>query len=440
MTNARNLSNRGTDFASVKDYGADPTGAADSTAAFQAAQTAASYIWIPPGSYKVNNLAVASGKRFVGAGPLITKIYQVATGNPSFYVTVPNGSANWVDIELSGFTGYGITSATVPFLVLTASGAAGALWRSKFDYECIGGYGALTATSSGTNNIFNCLFKIRGDTFTGTAVSITSGIYNTYELFLTECSGPALVHSGVNDVIDIVCDNQIQDSGLNTHFSRIVIENIVGAALAAGSSAIQLTGTGQTLMNPGVQLPSGSASKVTYAIKPSSLTTIVNPFITSSGGTTLANPFNVNSGFSWTLIGGSSNCTNKMETIYDDSDNTHSLRYVTMIGDVSQLTAQGNTHGGKVVQYSAPAAPFSLTVNGNTDAVTLAPTGVMATAQFNIINGLVDGRVITISTTQTLTAVSWVSTGTTTNLPSTLAANATISFVYRAANTTFYRV
>lgn len=48
------------------EYGADPTGAADSTAAFAAALAGPSVAMVPPGLYRLNNLVVPSGACLVG--------------------------------------------------------------------------------------------------------------------------------------------------------------------------------------------------------------------------------------------------------------------------------------------------------------------------------------------------------------------------------------
>jgi hypothetical protein len=66
-------------FFNVLDYGADPTGIADSTSAIQAAITAAgsqSTVFIPKGSYKVTSQILVSNQRvhLIGAGSWATQI------------------------------------------------------------------------------------------------------------------------------------------------------------------------------------------------------------------------------------------------------------------------------------------------------------------------------------------------------------------------------
>lgn len=61
------LGNR-TPFATVSEpeYGADPTGAADSTAAFTAANAASKVVIVPPGTYKIANFQPAAGSSIIG--------------------------------------------------------------------------------------------------------------------------------------------------------------------------------------------------------------------------------------------------------------------------------------------------------------------------------------------------------------------------------------
>lgn len=422
---------------SVVDFGADPTGVADSTAAFTAAQTAHTQLYMPPGTYKLNGFALACVLR--GAGDLHTTITQGTNGTSAITVTSSTATGNLSAFEASGFTLHGSASPTVPAFQVTCSGS-GALWRCRFDFTAKLTYQAFNVASSGTNFFDNDVTIRSEDTIT-TAVYQQSGTYNRYKLFLTNCANSiALDHGGVNDKIWIVSDGQIKDSGLGTIFEQATVESLYGTSLSAGESVIQLTGTAQTLRNPSVILPGTTSTKTTYAFKPGNGTIFDNPYITVVGGTALANPFDTNGGFLWTLRNGKSDCTNKLETIYDDSDNSHSLRYVTLEGDVSQYTAKGATQGGKVIQRSSPSAPFSLNILGSADAIILTPSGTIATGQLNIIYGLVDGRVFNLRTTQTITTLSFVSTADVTDLPVTLAAGGKITFIYDSTANKFYLI
>lgn len=420
-----------------RPYLADPTGVADSTAAFAAAIAAGPLVYIPPGTYKISSVALANGTRIVGAGQSAVTIQQSAAAQSPFTVTTSSGTGNWQGLEISKLTIKGAATPTAPAVQISCSGA-GALWRCKFEYSAKDTYQAINVSSVGTNFFDNDILVTSEGTVT-TAAYCQSGTYNRWVLFLTQClNSIALDHGGVDDVIYCVADGQIKDSGLNTTIYGKV-EYLYGTNLSAGEACISLTGTNQTLISPTVNLPSGSASKCSFGIKPSNGTTVINPYFLSDT-VILANPFNVNAGFYWTLIGGQSNCTNKLETTYDGTSDTKSLRRVAMIGDVSQLSARGNTHGGKVIQYKSSAVNFAVDLDPNTDVLICDLSAVIANGQINMIYGLQDGRVITVTATNTITAINWVSGANVTQLPATLAAGARVSFVYNASLNKFFLV
>lgn len=86
-------------FVSVTDYGADPTGVQDSSAAFQAAIDASDFVVVPPGTYKtVARVNVNKSMTIRVDGNIQTTGYQYQANPPSiFYVT-----ADEVVIEGSG--------------------------------------------------------------------------------------------------------------------------------------------------------------------------------------------------------------------------------------------------------------------------------------------------------------------------------------------------
>lgn len=420
-------------------------GTTDMTQAFERARCM-SRVRVPAGTYSVDGLEFVSGMHLIGDGIETTLIKQRAAATPALLIECDDSTGHFVGNVIDGIKVQGHASASVEAVRFSAIETA-ALWRGAFRFAVSESYQAVTAFGTGTN-IFNCYFEVWSEKTETDAFTINSGTYNTFRLFLTECgnlSGSndgdsvAFVHGGINDIVEVVTDGQIKSQGLNTLFVMPTVENLAGADLPAGEAVIHLTGTNQVLHAPTVIFPLASADKADFAFRPSVGATFINPNVLNVGTSDLANPFATCGGAYWTLIGGRSDCTNKIDTIYDESDNDHTLRRVSMIGDVSALVAQSPTRGGLIHQHSAPNAPFSLDVKANTDVVLLDPTGTMATAQFNLIYGLEDGRAVTISTTQALTAVSWVSSAGTANLPATLAAGATLRIVYRAADNKFYR-
>jgi hypothetical protein len=98
----------------VTQWGADPTGTSDSTAAFRTAAQQTSYtnIWIPAGTYLIQGtISIASNHTFHGAGMW----YTTLIGNPNLYntsaasrVTVSGqgSNINLADFAIKGFLNY----------------------------------------------------------------------------------------------------------------------------------------------------------------------------------------------------------------------------------------------------------------------------------------------------------------------------------------------
>ena len=116
MTHARNLSNRSTDFVSVKDYGAVGDGVTDDTAAIQAALTASINIVFPAGTYKVaSSITLPAATRTIfGYGATVTSTALIATG---IFYQPNNGSFTAIyGLTFSGASvGFNrVNSGTVP--------------------------------------------------------------------------------------------------------------------------------------------------------------------------------------------------------------------------------------------------------------------------------------------------------------------------------------
>lgn len=92
--------------------------------------------------------------------------------------------------------------------------------------------------------------------------------------------------------------------------------------------------------------------------------------------------------------------------------------------------------------YNVPVTGFSLTIGAGIQALILNPAGTLATGTVIMPAAPVDGQVTSVSSTQIITALT-VSPNTgqsIANAPTTLAAGAGFRYLYRAANTTWYRV
>jgi hypothetical protein len=108
---ARTAQEKMREFVSVLDFDADPTGVADSSAAFQAAYDTGKAVWIPAGTYLLNtgiNCTTTStdvltpGPRFIGEGIGLVTINSPYDG-PVFDVTTDTTLKFQIGGEFSGF-------------------------------------------------------------------------------------------------------------------------------------------------------------------------------------------------------------------------------------------------------------------------------------------------------------------------------------------------
>ena len=83
-TNNRALANMPNNFVSVLDYGADPTGTNNSSAAFQSAIDNNSFVYVPPGEYRIETtINVTGNKTITGPDPSNTMVYSSVIRHPS---------------------------------------------------------------------------------------------------------------------------------------------------------------------------------------------------------------------------------------------------------------------------------------------------------------------------------------------------------------------
>lgn len=90
----------------VADYGADPTGAADATAAIQNAVNSGKPVWMPAGAYLLSGTITipATGLRIFGAGMGVTVLNWQCTASAFNYPGPTNGQLAPSYVELSEFT------------------------------------------------------------------------------------------------------------------------------------------------------------------------------------------------------------------------------------------------------------------------------------------------------------------------------------------------
>ena len=147
MTHARNLSNRSTDFVSVKDYGAVGDGTTDDTAAIQAAVTAASQVFIPPGTYKISSAIVlpANVELYGNGDASVLKLYA-----NTVMLSVLTSSVTIRDLKIDGNSGaYTNVSNNAVYVNWTGSAQSRVVIK-RVTIRNIAGAGVIALGVSGT--------------------------------------------------------------------------------------------------------------------------------------------------------------------------------------------------------------------------------------------------------------------------------------------------
>lgn len=230
-------------FLNATGYGADPSGAADSTGALQAAINAASAqgkgLFIPPGSFTVTGHLLVNNVTVQGAGPWYTVLHGSGVGFYGGYV--PNGATNVhvFDLEILGETTNRDDSAQV-------NGIGGALSNSSFsniwiqhtkvgawldgpmDRLSLSGLRILDTTADGVNfhdgvtnsTVTNSFLRNTGDDglamwSESNADSNDSFTFNTVELPIL--ANNIALYGGHDDSVtdNIVTDTQTQGGGIH---------------------------------------------------------------------------------------------------------------------------------------------------------------------------------------------------------------------------------
>jgi hypothetical protein len=431
----------------VIDYGADSTGVVDSTAAFVAAQVASQNIFVPSGTYLLNGLRIQNGVQIIGAGYENTIFKQAQTDAPAINCLSDATTGQLSSVTLSKFKVEGATSATVSAVVVAAFGIF-AVWKSTFDYVASNTFRALEVQAEDANNVFRCWFNVTSQDTSDTAVVVNGGTYNTFDLFLANCdNGKSLNFVGLACLfLKCISDGQQYYGGSQTIINNATVEEWPGASITGDTypTAIVSNGFTETFINPMVIFVDPvAAAKVSYAFRPFANTTYINPKILA---TTLASPFQADNSENFLIMGpGQSTTINKMDTIFTDTNSTTtSLRRVSFTGDCSQWVSGNLPGAGAVIQYLAPTTAFNLTIKNNTSAMILEPSGTIATCNIDLPNIPVDNQVVSISTTQELTAIT-IGTGLPSGVnvslvPTTMAANTQFSVIYRESNNKWYRI
>lgn len=96
----------------------------------------------------------------------------------------------------------------------------------------------------------------------------------------------------------------------------------------------------------------------------------------------------------------------------------------------------------RAIDYTTPSTGFSYTIPANVTVAILQPASTLATGAITMPAAPINGMTITVSCTQIITALTLSANSgqSIVNTISTLAAGGTVSYIYRQANTTWYKV
>jgi hypothetical protein len=439
----RAINKKLSEFVSVLDFGADPTGVADSTTAFTNAQTASKNVYIPEGTYLLNGLRIQNGVSLIGAGKTAVRINQASAGSPAINCLSDATVGQLKNVELSGFTVYGATGATVTAILIEANGVF-AIWNSTFDYSAQATFRALEINGPDASNVFQCKFTVQSENTSSVAVYINGCAYSTFDLFLTQCQSYAMSDGSGGCVFTrLITDGAWTSNSQNNVYINPVIEDIYATSVS-NVTGISLNGFNQILISPVINLNASSSVKIDYCIQTFTFTQIINPRFLVNG---TPDPFITPGNYDWTLIGpGQNGCVNKMESYYNNSNASQNLRMVNFVGNCSEFTLNPIPHGGKSIQYLAPSGSFNLTIQNNTDAMIINGSGTIAVANVGYgyagQTSYINGQTLSIWTANAITAFNFSGAGgvDTSLFPSTLTAGQKVTFIYHSVTNKWYPI
>lgn len=119
--------------------------------------------------------------------------------------------------------------------------------------------------------------------------------------------------------------------------------------------------------------------------------------------------------------------------VYSQVNNTAAIAYTTT----------ASLRDGRMYLYNVPVTSFTITLTPTQSAVILNPAGTLAAGAIVMPPTGVDGKLVTIYTTQTITALTLSTSNSATFTPAaitTLAANTSVAYVYNLAGNVWYRM
>lgn len=426
-------------FVSVLDFGADPTGVADSTTAFLDSQgTGNRVVEIPPGTFILNNLRIKNGVRFVGAGFMNTIIKQGAAGNYAINMLSDASVGQLLGCGLTGFQLQGHATATVAALNMEANGVY-AIRDADIDLMMANTYQPLRMWCPDASNIYCSNIKLQSTT---SAINVrTDGAYNNYDIFAT---GVASV-LGLYDIssnslfVRAVTENGQYYGGQRNTIINAKVENWLGDITSPATNiCIENAGYDNTFINPSIiTVPHASCN---YGFKQGATPgTWVNPRIVGTVTTGAPNyPMSMDAGSTGTVIGFTSSSLNKIDSYTAGSI----LQKWSFTGDCSSALLYPYFRGTSIYVRSTPASGDTVTIDDNVNVLLIQNSATLAALTVMMPANPVDGQVITISCVQAAITALTVSPNTgqfVLSMPTTLAIGESFDVIWSAAETYWFR-
>lgn len=105
-------------------------------------------------------------------------------------------------------------------------------------------------------------------------------------------------------------------------------------------------------------------------------------------------------------------------------------------------TSTASLRDGRFYLYQAPLTGFTITMTVDQSAVSLNPAGTLAAGTIMLPPTTVDGKIVTVFSSQTITALTLSTSNSATFVPAavtTIAAGASLGYVYDLANNQWHR-
>jgi len=310
---ARTQQDKNLDTVSVLDFGADPSGATDSTAAFNAAQGAGNRrILIPAGSYLLDGLRVKSGVVFQGDGKEASILKQASPSRPALHARSDAGTGQLIGIGLLDVKVVGRNTAGAPAVKVEAS-TPYVVSFSHFRYTA---YQCSTALEIAcpSQEVYECHFDVFADASVGTAFK-TRGAYNTYDLRSDHDGSDTLAdHSLGATFVRCTGAGRMYFGGQNCVVMNPTVETIFGTP--TDSQAMDFAGSNLTAYAPVIQEVATTKCNTGFRIQKNA--TLIGPRIWGKAHPTY--PMEVGPGSRGTVVDFQSNAAFTMDAYAHPAD------------------------------------------------------------------------------------------------------------------------